>query len=119
MNNNILSYLAKNGPSSSSELSEKLGVSQPTISRLISVNSSIIKVGGSKNTIYGSLRDIRQLADSSIPAANYPCALATCAHQCMNKDRKATQNSVVWSSALVCVKSFGRLRVAAPCGTMG
>ncbi len=68
MNHDIISTLMRLGAASAETIAKSLGVSQPTVSRLISANAGqIIRVGGSKNTIYGVARKIRQLPEPVIP----------------------------------------------------
>jgi HipA-like C-terminal domain len=55
----LFSVLEKNGPLSAASLGLALGVSQPTISRLISKSAlSIARIGNGKNTLYGLLEPI-------------------------------------------------------------
>ena len=68
MSLDIVNLLMQLGPSSSDDMAKNLAVSQPTVSRLISANSRrIIRAGGSKNTIYGASRKIRQLQGAEVP----------------------------------------------------
>lgn len=68
MSHNIISTLMRLGAASAEVIAKSLEVSQPTVSRLISANAGqISRVGGSKNTIYGVARKIRQLQESVIP----------------------------------------------------
>jgi hypothetical protein len=68
MNRDIVASLIRLGPSTAEAISKHLSVSQPTVSRLVSANSGrVIRAGGSKNTIYGAARRIRQLQESEIP----------------------------------------------------
>ncbi len=64
MNDTLLNLLMRNGPTKSDQISSEMGISQPTVSRLIlSLGDRVIRVGGSKNTKYAVLRKIRQLAE--------------------------------------------------------
>ncbi|PPC84870.1 MAG: DNA-binding protein [Methylotenera sp.] len=68
MNNSLIATLMRLGPSSSEAIGRQLNVSQPTISRMLSVSANqVIRIGGSKNTIYAVPRKIRQLKDAIIP----------------------------------------------------
>lgn len=68
MSYDIIASLRRLGPSAAGAIAKDLGVSQPTVSRLVSANAGrIARVGGSKNTVYGAARRIRQLQESSIP----------------------------------------------------
>ena len=68
MAHNLLHTLMRLGPSSSQELAAAMGISQPTVSRLISENlRHIVRVGGSKNTLYAAMRYVRQLTEATIP----------------------------------------------------
>ncbi len=67
MSRDIVTLLMRLGPSTAELIAKELGVSQPTVSRLISANHvRVIRAGGSKNTIYGVARQIRQLQESEI-----------------------------------------------------
>lgn len=68
MSRDIVNSLMRLGPSRADDLAKELEVSQPTVSRLILANSGlVVRAGGSKNTLYGAGRKIRQLQDPEIP----------------------------------------------------
>lgn len=61
-------FLMQNGPAKAAEIARALGVSQPTVSRMIaSGRDSIVRAGGSKNSLYAAARAIRQLPSEALP----------------------------------------------------
>lgn len=63
-----LEFLMRTGPSKAADIARALGVSQPTVSRMIaSARGRVVRIGGSKNSLYAAARQIRQLADEEMP----------------------------------------------------
>lgn len=68
MSHELQSVLHRLGPAKAEDIARDLGVSQPTVSRMLNASALMIaRVGGSKNTLYGYRRQIRQIGELPIP----------------------------------------------------